>query len=119
MDGLRGERHPIAYVHTTDNEVTFLLGMSSSSVSAKRGAFSVFKNSSMLANKQSPWLLMHEGSLMLDETSGVNADAVIMRRPGIKSSPLGVVKQSSAPRHIFHCLSGSLVRVYKPPRRIL
>ena len=75
--------------------MTFLIDMSGSSVPVKQGAFSVFKNSSRLAVKPSP-----EGPLMLDETSGANAGAVITRRPGIKSSPFGIVKRSSAPRHI-------------------
>jgi len=99
MDGSVAEHYPIPYVHATDNEVTFLIDFPGSSVSAKRGAVSVFKNSSRLAVKPSPWLLMHEGSLMLNETSGANADAV-MRRPGIKSSFFGTVKRSFAPRHI-------------------
>lgn len=98
MDGSVAEHYPIPYVHATDNEVTFLTDLPGSSVSAKRGAVSVFKNSSRLAVKPSPWLLTHGGYLMLDETSGVDAGAV-MRRPGIKSLFFGTVKRSFAPRH--------------------
>jgi len=100
MDGSVAEHYPIPYVHATDNEVTFLTDLPGSSVSAKRGAFSVSKNSSRLAVKPSLWLLMREESLMPNETSRVNAGAV-MRHPGIKPSFFGTVKRSSAPRHIF------------------
>ena len=116
MDGSVAEHYPIPYVHATDNEVTFLIDFPGSSVSAKRGAVSVFKNSSRLAIKPSPWLLMHGGSLMLDDTSGVNAGAV-MRHPGIKSSFFGTLKRSFAPRHISPtspCVSRSCVRASTP-----